>query len=135
MLNLLKSLTKLLYYGTIVLIKSIQRSIREEVKVSNEAAKKRNEKRSIDNNEDRQNYDGQLTLEESMKILNVNKLTRKDVERNFNILFTLNDKSNGGSLYVQSKIFRAKQVIDKEFNRVLKTQRKLMKDEKNKKMC
>lgn len=130
MINLLKSFTKLLYYSTIVLIKSIRRSLIDEIRFSNEAAKKFNDEKLIDNNNNNNNRNNdQLSLDEAMKILNVDKLSRKDVERNFNILFTLNDKSNGGSFYVQSKIFRAKQVLDKEFNRMLKVQRELIEKE------
>lgn len=39
-------------------------------------------------------------------------------------LFKLNEKSNGGSFYLQSKVFRAKERIDQELQEILKQQNK-----------
>lgn len=123
MLNLLKYFSKLLYYSLIVFKKSIEKSVIEEIRISNEVAEKRNQEKLIDANHERTGY---ITLHEAMKILNVDKLSRKDVEKNYNLLFHLNSKSNGGSFYIQSKIFRAKEIIDMEFVKMLKVQRKLL---------
>lgn len=63
-----------------------------------------------------------ITLEEAMQILNVNKLDPKEVQEKYEHLFNLNDKSKGGSFYLQSKVFRAKERIDHELQDVLKKQ-------------
>lgn len=47
--------------------------------------------------------------------MNVNrKLDPEEVERKFKHLFDVNDKSKGGSFYLQSKVVRAKERIDQE---------------------
>lgn len=38
----------------------------------------------------------------------------EEIEKNYKHLFEVNDKSNGGSFYIQSKIFRAKERVDQE---------------------
>lgn len=65
-----------------------------------------------------------ITLEEAQQILNVTKLDPKDVQEKFNHLFNVNEKSKGGSFYLQSKVFRAKERIDQELQDVLKQQNK-----------
>lgn len=55
-----------------------------------------------------------MTLEEAQQILNVNSLDPEDVEKSYEHLFGMNEKSKGGSFYLQSKIFRAKERIDGE---------------------
>lgn len=57
-----------------------------------------------------------------MQILNVSKLDPKEVEEKYTHLFNLNEKSKGGSFYLQSKVYRAKERIDHEFADVLKKQ-------------
>uniref|UniRef100_A0A0N5A8G1 Mitochondrial import inner membrane translocase subunit tim-16 n=1 Tax=Syphacia muris TaxID=451379 RepID=A0A0N5A8G1_9BILA len=57
-----------------------------------------------------------ITLQEAMQILNVKQpLNAEEVEENYKRLFAVNDKSKGGSLYLQSKVYRAKERIDEEF--------------------
>lgn len=55
-----------------------------------------------------------LTLEEAKQILNVTSLKPEEVNERFNHLFNVNDKSKGGSFYIQSKVLRAKERIEQE---------------------
>lgn len=55
-----------------------------------------------------------ITLEEAQDILNMSKLDPELAQKNYEYLFAINDKSRGGSFYLQSKIFRAKERIDEE---------------------
>lgn len=56
-----------------------------------------------------------MTLEEAQQILNVDKLEKvEDILKNYEHLFAVNDKAKGGSFYIQSKVFRAKERIDEE---------------------
>ena len=59
-----------------------------------------------------------MTLDEAKQILN---LTDDDLfgktdklQKNYDHLFSVNDKSKGGSFYIQSKVVRAKERIDQE---------------------
>ena len=45
-----------------------------------------------------------LTVDEAKEILNVSALTREEIDKNYEHLFAVNDKSKGGSLYLQSKV-------------------------------
>lgn len=103
---------KLLYHGTQVLIKSIRKSIAEEVRLSEEAAQKLREDR--EGFRKKSGNDGDLTPDEAMKILDVDQPSRKLIESNFRRLFAANDVARGGSFYLQSKVFRAKQILDRE---------------------
>lgn len=55
-----------------------------------------------------------MTLEEAQQILNVNKLEPEEIIKQYEHLFNVNDKSKGGSFYIQSKVFRAKERLDQE---------------------
>lgn len=63
---------------------------------------------------DKPNSHTGLTLEEAQQILNISKLEEEDVQSKFDHLFNVNDKTKGGSFYLQSKVFRAKERIDEE---------------------
>lgn len=65
-----------------------------------------------------------LTLEEAQQILNLSKLEAKEAQEKFDHLFNMNEKSKGGSFYLQSKVFRAKERIDQELQDVIKHQSK-----------
>ncbi|CAF1468538.1 unnamed protein product [Adineta steineri] len=58
-----------------------------------------------------------MSLQEAKQILNINDTDLHDPEKlqtNYEHLFNLNDKTKGGSFYLQSKIYRAKERLDKE---------------------
>ncbi|VEN47443.1 unnamed protein product [Callosobruchus maculatus] len=52
-----------------------------------------------------------LSLEEAQQILNVKTLDKEEIERRFQTLFKSNENT---SLYIQSKIVRAKERLDHE---------------------
>ena len=58
-----------------------------------------------------------MDLQEALKILNIESLKREEMQKfneQYQKLFESNDPSKGGSLYLQSKVFRAKERIDME---------------------
>ncbi|XP_060028449.1 mitochondrial import inner membrane translocase subunit TIM16 isoform X1 [Erinaceus europaeus] len=55
-----------------------------------------------------------LSLQEAQQILNVSKLNPEEIQKNYQHLFKVNDKSVGGSFYLQSKVVRAKERLDEE---------------------
>lgn len=61
-----------------------------------------------------------ITLEEAQQILNVSNLDPEEVQKQYEHLFNVNDKAKGGSFYLQSKVFRAKERIDHELQDALK---------------
>jgi mitochondrial import inner membrane translocase subunit TIM16 len=61
---------------------------------------------------------GQMTREEAIEILGVTadmmKHTPEEVQEKYDKFFEANDPNNGGSFYLQSKIFRAKEFLESE---------------------
>ena len=62
-----------------------------------------------------------MTLEEAKQILNLtdedflgSNSAREKLLKNYDHLFSVNDRSKEGSFYLQSKVFRAKERIDQE---------------------
>ncbi|KAK3099329.1 hypothetical protein FSP39_020442 [Pinctada imbricata] len=56
-----------------------------------------------------------MTLQEAKQILNLNEISDVEaLQKNYNHLFEVNEKSKGGSLYIQSKVVRAKERIETE---------------------
>ena len=55
-----------------------------------------------------------MHVSEALKILNIEKesLTSAILEEHYKKYFAANDPAKGGSFYLQSKIFRAKEAID-----------------------
>jgi len=56
---------------------------------------------------------GKIKVEEARAILNVkSESTAEEVQQRYDHLFAQNEPQKGGSFYLQSKIFRAKQCLD-----------------------
>ncbi|XP_066914327.1 mitochondrial import inner membrane translocase subunit tim16-B-like isoform X2 [Clytia hemisphaerica] len=56
-----------------------------------------------------------ISLDEAKQILNIKELNPEEVQKSYDYLFKINDKKAGGSFYLQSKVFRAKERLDMEF--------------------
>jgi import inner membrane translocase subunit TIM16 len=52
-----------------------------------------------------------ITTEESLKILNLTTKDKESIEKSYNELFKANDPANGGSFYLQSKVYRAREKL------------------------
>ena len=56
-----------------------------------------------------------MTVEEAMKILNIEDIhDAEKLQASYERLFEMNEKTKGGSFYLQSKVYRAKERIDDE---------------------
>uniref|UniRef100_A0A915Q0T9 Mitochondrial import inner membrane translocase subunit tim-16 n=1 Tax=Setaria digitata TaxID=48799 RepID=A0A915Q0T9_9BILA len=104
------------------LSKAFTRAVREEIRASRQAAASRAQQTGESQNEaheaSRTNARLGISLQEAMKILNVHDpLKPEEVEKNYRHLFSINDKTKGGSLYLQSKVYRAKERIDEELQK------------------
>lgn len=109
-----KYLVRLFYLGSRIIGKAFSQALKEEIRASQEAAR-----RTGGGVRGQQHVQANITtgmsLDEAMKILNIEKLNKvEDIQRNFEYLMKVNDRSKGGSFYLQSKILVAKQRIDME---------------------
>lgn len=96
-----------------IVIRAIGKSLKEEISMFQETAKKRDEWAKVNENKIL-TASTSLTLEDAMKILNVDKLDPEKIRKNYEHIFVKNDTAKGSTLYLQSKIFRAKERIDLE---------------------
>lgn len=56
-----------------------------------------------------------MDKQQALEILNVDENSTKDeIQKNYETLFAANDPAKGGSFYLQSKIYRAKECLDAE---------------------
>jgi len=64
-----------------------------------------------------------MQTDEALKILDIEKvdLNRTILEERYKRLFETNDPAKGGSFYIQSKIFRSKEALDKELEELEKS--------------
>lgn len=109
-----KILAQLILAGTQVLGRAISRAIRQELESAKQAAQKRPQNVPPPLQTD-------MALDEAMKILNVEDLDPEKIDKNYKHLFEMNDRKNGGSFYLQSKVFRAKERLDQELGRTTET--------------
>lgn len=109
-----KYLAQIIVLGTQVIGRAFARALRQEIAASQEAARRagggaQGAQRAA------ANAQTGLSLEEALRILNVEKPDQKElIERNYKYLMEANDRSKGGSFYLQSKVVRAKERVDRE---------------------
>lgn len=115
-----KFIAQIIVAGTQILAKAFARAVKQEYEASQEAARRlgntRGRAERVANNK------VGLSLEEAKQILNVSKLDKSEIQERFDRLFNANDKAKGGSFYIQSKVVRAKERLDLEFENLEKTQ-------------
>ena len=105
-----KIIAQLILAGSQVLGRALTRAIRQEVESARQAASRRptNVPPPIQTD---------MPLDEACKILNIQELDPETIDKNYKHLFEANDRKNGGSFYLQSKVFRAKERLDQELGR------------------
>ena len=107
-------IAQIIVAGSQIVARAFTRALREEIAASQDAA------RRLGNNpksraERLANVKTGITLEEAKQILNVDEaLDPTEVESRYAALFKNNERSSGGSFYIQSKVVRAKERIDEE---------------------
>uniref|UniRef100_A0A069DP86 Putative mitochondria associated granulocyte macrophage csf signaling molecule n=1 Tax=Panstrongylus megistus TaxID=65343 RepID=A0A069DP86_9HEMI len=108
-----KYLGQIIVIGTQVVGKAFARALRQEWAASQEASRRAGGGQRGSNRAATNSRTG-ITLEEAQQILNIDKLDPQLIKERYDHLFNINDKAKGGSLYLQSKVYMAKQRIDEE---------------------
>ncbi|XP_049638558.1 mitochondrial import inner membrane translocase subunit TIM16-like [Suncus etruscus] len=106
-----KYLAQIIVMGVQVVGRAFARALRQEFAAMGPAADARG--RAGQQSEVASDLSG-LSLQEAQQILNVSQLSAEEVQKNYEYLFKVNDKSLGGSFYLQSKVVRAKERLDEE---------------------
>ncbi|XP_062999414.1 mitochondrial import inner membrane translocase subunit TIM16 [Elgaria multicarinata webbii] len=106
-----KYLAQIIVVGLQVVGRAFTRALRQEFAASQAAADARG--RPGPQSEAASSISG-ITLQEAQQILNISKVSPEEIQKNYAHLFKVNDKSVGGSFYLQSKVVRAKERLDEE---------------------
>lgn len=107
-----KFIAQIIVLGTQVIGRAFAKAVKQEIAASQEAARRLGNSGRAQEHAD--NTKLGLTLDEAKQILNVDKLDPEEINKKYEFLFSANDKSKGGSFYIQSKVVRAKERIDHE---------------------
>lgn len=108
-----KYIVQIIVLGSQVISRAFVKALRQEYAASQAAASKAGGG-SQGASRAATNVRHGITLEEALQILNVDKPNPEEVNKRYEHLFNANDKSKGGSFYIQSKVLRAKERIDQE---------------------
>lgn len=112
-----KFIAQIIVAGSQILGRAFARALKQEIEASQDAA------RRLGNTKTRAerlaNTKTGLSLDEAKQILNVTELNKEEVTKKYETLFKANEKANGGSFYIQSKVFRAKERLDLELDNVV----------------
>ncbi|XP_021267397.1 mitochondrial import inner membrane translocase subunit TIM16 [Numida meleagris] len=107
-----KYLAQIILVGAQVVGRAFMRALRQEFAASRAAADARG--RSERPQSAAASRIIGISLQEAQQILNVSNLNPEEIQKNYDHLFKVNDKSVGGSFYLQSKVVRAKERLDEE---------------------
>ncbi|XP_044038275.1 mitochondrial import inner membrane translocase subunit tim16 isoform X2 [Siniperca chuatsi] len=114
-----KYLAQIIVMGAQVVGRAFARALKQEYAASQAAAQARS--RNGQQSAAASSITG-MSLQEAQQILNVSTLTPEEIQKNYEHLFKVNDKSVGGSFYLQSKVVRAKERLDEELSIQTKNQ-------------
>ncbi|KAF1379509.1 hypothetical protein PFLUV_G00176780 [Perca fluviatilis] len=106
-------LAQIIVMGAQVVGRAFARALQQEFAASQAAAKARS---SAGQHSAAASSITGMSLQEAQQILNVSTLTPEEIQKNYEHLFKVNDKTVGGSFYLQSKVVRAKERLDEELS-------------------
>ncbi|KAL5012279.1 hypothetical protein ScPMuIL_010830 [Solemya velum] len=112
-----KYIAQIIVAGTQVVGRAFARALKQEFNASQQAAAQAGGGRRGTKQATSDNLTG-ISIQEAKQILNVQDPSDEEaIEKNFQHLFSVNEKNKGGSFYLQSKVVRAKERLDIETNR------------------
>lgn len=115
-------IAQIIVAGSQIAVRAFARALKQELQASQEAARRLGNAQS--RAEKISNVQLGLTIDEAKQILNVSKLTKEEIEERYEFMFKANDRERGGSFYLQSKVVRAKERLDRELEEAQKQSKK-----------
>ncbi|XP_033743670.1 mitochondrial import inner membrane translocase subunit TIM16-like [Pecten maximus] len=110
----LKNIIQVALAGVQVVGKAFGRALQSEIRASQQAAQRHGGGKEGRRKAVADTSSG-MTLQEATQILNVSEAdSNEQIQKSYDHLFKVNDKSVGGSFYLQSKVVRAKERLDIE---------------------
>jgi import inner membrane translocase subunit TIM16 len=110
-------IAQIIVIGSQAVMRAFTQALRQEYQATAASRRAASETGKSVNNAVKANAFTGLSLQEAKQILNIDN--HEDITKirdNYNHLFKVNDKSVGGSFYLQSKIVRAKERIELEID-------------------
>ncbi|XP_042204746.1 mitochondrial import inner membrane translocase subunit tim16-like isoform X1 [Homarus americanus] len=98
-----KHIAQLVIAGAQVVGRAFAKALRQEIAAS-QAAAQRAGGGAAGAKHSATNQKLGMSLEEAKQILNVEELDLERIKKNYEYLFSINDKAKGGSFYIQSKM-------------------------------
>ncbi|GIY42919.1 mitochondrial import inner membrane translocase subunit TIM16 [Caerostris darwini] len=120
-----KFIAQAVILGAQVISRAFARALKQEYAATQAAAQKSH---GSPREQVEANLKTGISLHEAKNILNIDKLDPEVIQKHYEHLFEVNDKKKGGSLYLQSKVFRAKERLDEEL-RILNQAKENKKDQ------
>lgn len=108
-----KYLVQIIVVGATAVGRAFTRALKQEIAASQQAAQRAGGGKAGAESAATSAKTG-ISIEEAKQILNVKDLDPKAIKENYDFLFKINDKAQGGSFYLQSKVYRAKERLDAE---------------------
>ncbi|ALC45891.1 blp [Drosophila busckii] len=109
-----KYIAQIIVLGGQAIGRAFAKALKQEIAASQEAAKRAGGGRQGDQSAEANLRSG-MTLEEAKQVLNVDDIKNVDnIIKSYDHLFNVNERAKGGSFYLQSKVFRAKERLDHE---------------------
>ncbi|CAN8012502.1 unnamed protein product [Ixodes pacificus] len=109
-----KYLAQVIVVGAQVVARAFARALQQEYAASQAAAQQAGGGRGGNTQRAAASAKLGMSIQEALQILNVEKLDPEKIAKNYEHLFQVNDKAKGGSFYLQSKVYRAKERLDEE---------------------
>lgn len=108
-----KYIAQLIVAGTQVVARAFARALKQEIEASQQAAQRLGNARAEGKTRSERvaNQKLGISLEEAKQILSIKDLSKEEIEERYQHLFKANEKT---SLYLQSKVVRAKERLDHE---------------------
>ncbi|CAN7998542.1 unnamed protein product, partial [Ixodes hexagonus] len=107
-------LAQVIVVGAQVVARAFARALEQEYAASQAAAKQAGGGRGGNTQRAAASAKLGMSIQEALQILNVDKLDPDKISMSYEHLFQVNDKAKGGSFYLQSKVYRAKERLDEE---------------------
>ncbi|EDV47496.1 mitochondrial import inner membrane translocase subunit Tim16 [Drosophila erecta] len=112
-------LAQIIILGAQAVGRALVKTMRQELQAFEDAARIQESLKANEPSSGRSTLAKGMTLGEAQQILNLTDLSdRQAIDTHYQHLFRANDKSSGGTFYIQSKVFRAKERIDQELERL-----------------
>ncbi|XP_064609802.1 mitochondrial import inner membrane translocase subunit tim16-B-like [Liolophura sinensis] len=108
-----KYIAQIVVAGIQVFGRAFGRALKQEFQASQQAAQRAGGGREGTKRAASDTLSG-MTIQEAKQILNVDEFSPESIQKNYEHLFNVNEKSKGGSFYLQSKVVRAKERLDME---------------------